>query len=105
MNPDVWNSYLSDSSVLEIFDQETRSAAHALAFLKRDPSAANEYPPVADAKSPEDSDNPSEKLLGLIVDRVVRKMSPDIIREVAWDVVPELSEILIRRIIEERDQS
>jgi CheY-like chemotaxis protein len=104
MNPDVWNSYLSDSPVLEIFDRETRTAAHALAFLKGGQSAENDDAPIPDAKPPEGSGVLSEKLLDVVVDRVVRKISPDIIREVAWDVVPELSEILIRRIIEERDQ-
>jgi CheY-like chemotaxis protein len=104
-NPDVWDSYLSDSSVLEIFDQETRTAVRALALLKGDQSVANEYPSIPDTKIPEGGDPISEKLLGVIVDRVVRKISPDIIREVAWDVIPELSEILIRRVIEKRDQS
>jgi CheY-like chemotaxis protein len=104
-NPGVWDSYLSDSSVLEIFDQETRTAVRALALVKGGQPCVNEYPSIPDTKNLEDADPLSEKLLSVIVDRIVRKISPDIIREVAWDVVPELSEILIRRVIQERDQS
>jgi hypothetical protein len=33
---------------------------------------------------------------------VVGRLSPDVIREVAWEVVPELAEVLLRRVIEER---
>jgi hypothetical protein len=29
-------------------------------------------------------------------------MSSDVVREVAWEVVPELSEVIIRRTIEEQ---
>ncbi len=105
VNPGVWDSYLSDSSVLEIFGQETRIAANALVSLKADKATADASPSDAGAKSLESGDPLSEKLLNIIVDRVVRRISSDVIREVAWDVVPELSEVLIRRVIEERDQS
>ena len=105
VNPGVWDSYLSGSSVLEIFDQETRDAAHALALWKGGRVAADSTPPLADTKSPASGEPLSEKLLNTIVDRVIRRISPDIIREVAWEVVPDLSEILIRQVIEERDQS
>jgi len=36
---------------------------------------------------------------------VVRQMSADVIREVAWEVVPELSERIIRSTIRERQES
>ncbi len=43
-----------------------------------------------------------EEIVNLIVDRVVRRMSPDVIRDVAWEVIPELAEIIIRQIINEK---
>jgi CheY-like chemotaxis protein len=45
----------------------------------------------------------SEGTLNLIVEKVIRKMSPDVIREVAWEVVPELSETIIRQTIKDRE--
>ncbi len=43
-----------------------------------------------------------EEIVNLIVDRVVRRMSPDVIREVAWEVIPELAEIMIRQMLNEK---
>jgi CheY-like chemotaxis protein len=47
--------------------------------------------------------NIPEDTLNLIVDKVIRKMSPEVIREVAWEVVPELSETIIRQTIKDRE--
>ncbi|NLT67136.1 MAG: response regulator [Acidobacteria bacterium] len=44
----------------------------------------------------------SDEQINLIVDRVIRKMSADAIREVAWEVVPELSESIIRSTLREQ---
>lgn len=104
VNPEVWDSYLSDSPVLDIFDRETRDAVNAVALWRSGQVAADGAAPVTDKKSLNYDDPLSEKLLSLIVDRIVRRISPDIIREVAWEVVPDLSEILIRQVIEERDK-
>ena len=46
----------------------------------------------------------SEDTINTIVDRVMKRMSAEIIREVAWEVVPELSENVIRRTIEEQNK-
>jgi hypothetical protein len=104
VNPEVWDSYMNDSPILEIFDRETRNAVNASALWKRGQAVSDSTPPVAGTKAPENGDPLSEKLLNMIVDRVVRRISPDIIREVAWEVVPDLSEILIRQAIEEKDK-
>ncbi len=105
VNPEVWDSYMSDSPILEIFDRETRDAVNALSLWKSGQVVSDGTPPVAGTEAPENGDPLSEKLLNQIVDRVVRRISPDIIREVAWEVVPDLSEILIRQAIEEKDKS
>ena len=47
----------------------------------------------------------SESTLNRIVDTVMRRMSAEAIREVAWEVVPELSESIIRRTMEEQNKS
>jgi CheY-like chemotaxis protein len=43
-----------------------------------------------------------DELVNIVVDRVLQRMSPDVIREVAWEVVPELAEIIIRQILTEK---
>jgi CheY-like chemotaxis protein len=104
VNPGVWDSYLGSSSVVEMFDPETRAAAHALSLLQAKQDAASDSSPESGNK-PESGDEVSENLLDIIVERVMRRMSSDVIREVAWEVVPELSEVLLRRVIEEQNQS
>jgi CheY-like chemotaxis protein len=47
----------------------------------------------------------SDDTLNFIVGKVIERMSTDAIKEVAWEVVPELSEVLIRRVIEEQNKS
>jgi hypothetical protein len=44
----------------------------------------------------------TEEMLDAIVERIIRRMSNDVIREIAWEVVPELSEIIIRQYLEEK---
>jgi CheY-like chemotaxis protein len=94
----VRESYLGSDCILELFDQENLNAA-------KSGSSPHAYPAIQAATSFAPGDQPSEDFLNLIVDRVVRRMSSDVIREVAWEVVPELSEVLIRRSLEERNKS
>jgi len=47
----------------------------------------------------------SEELLETIVERVVKRMSDVVIRDIAWDVVPEQSERIIREYLRERDKA
>ena len=37
----------------------------------------------------------------MIVEKVVKRMSQEVVREIAWEVVPELSQIMIRQYIDE----
>jgi len=83
-------SFLGESRVLEVFDTEIASA-HASAVA-----------PGRPVEKPLSAASISEETLNAIVDRVIRKMSSEIIREVAWDVVPELSESIIRSTIKEQ---
>jgi CheY-like chemotaxis protein len=85
-------SFLGDNPILDILNPATAPSGGGTATPPATESADRSVP-VKDL---------SEDALNLIVDRVVRKMSPEIIREVAWEVVPELSETIIRRTIKER---
>lgn len=76
----AWDSFLGDKRILDLFDSEMSVA----------PQRGGNPPPAA---VPEDA-------LDEIVERVVRKMSPEVIREVAWEVVPELSEAIIRSTLQ-----
>lgn len=98
----TWDSFLGNGRVLDIFD------AAAVAEAKHTPgkeSAPLRIAGTAGGASTEtmaiSADQLSDEALDKIVRKVVEKMSTDIISEIAWEVVPELSEILIRRSIEE----
>lgn len=43
----------------------------------------------------------SDETLDAIAEKLVRRMSSDVVREIAWEVVPELAEILIRQWLKE----
>ena len=45
----------------------------------------------------------SPEMIDAIARRAVEMMSEKIVREVAWDVVPDLAELLIKRQLEEKE--
>jgi len=96
VDPRVWESFLGSAQVLELFDPETMAKARLIAPAV---TAVEAPSPVSKAKALE----LSEDTLNLIVDKVMKRMTTDVVREVAWEVVPELSEVLIRRVIEEQN--
>lgn len=85
-------SFLGDNPILDILDPAIAPAGAGTATTSVTRPADRSVSVAA----------LSEDALSLIVDRVVRKMSLEVIREVAWDVVPELSETIIRQTIKER---
>jgi CheY-like chemotaxis protein len=82
---------------------ESGTAASASSVVPREPSTAGyavaegrtrvEESPRADQLSPEAVD--------AIARRVVELMSDKVVREIAWEVVPELAELLIKQKLEE----
>ncbi len=44
----------------------------------------------------------SESEMDTLARRIVGMMSADVVREVAWEVVPELSEVLIKERLQKR---
>jgi DNA-binding response OmpR family regulator len=106
VNSRILESFLGSDQILELFDNETLVAAAKAKLIAQTRSKADKAA-IADS-SPAPASVPAEQLtedsLNMIVDKVIRRMSTDVVREVAWEVVPELSEILIRRVIEERNK-
>jgi len=96
------DSFLGSNRILDLFDEnavekmdlklESFSASFG-SVDRAEPSFA--MPPAITA------DQVPEEVLDMIVERVVEKMSVDVINEIAWEIVPELSEILIKRSLEE----
>jgi CheY-like chemotaxis protein len=100
------DSFLGSNRVLDVFD----AGAAANAERRLESLSASFKSVETECDSPQSppavtADQLSEDILDAIVERVVKKMSAEIISEIAWEVVPELSEILIRRSIEEGRKS
>ena len=95
VTPAAWNSFLGESPILEIIDRE---APASVKDAEKGLLAAVQAAPRPELQLSEDSIN-------LIVDRVIRRMSTDVIREIAWEVVPELTESIIRDAMQQRSKS
>jgi CheY-like chemotaxis protein len=96
------DSFLSECRVLDVFDAEFRTPGAISGKAGSSASIVVEAEkPIPAATAPITAENLPEEVLDAIVERVVKRMSEDVVSEIAWEVVPELSEILIRRSIEE----
>jgi len=102
----AWDSFLGRDRVLDVFDSDAVSRAERRRASKSvpfgDDNVAGGRPFVNPAVS---ADQLSDEVLDKIVEKVVERMSADVISEIAWEVVPELSEILIKRSIEESNKA
>lgn len=102
----AWNSFLGRDRVLDVFDPGAvaragrRPESKSVTFGVDD--VAGGLPSVNQTVS---ADQLSDEVLDKIVEKVVERMSADVISEIAWEVVPELSEILIKRSIEESNKT
>jgi len=96
-----WDSFLGSGRVLDLFDSEVFCVAEkrAAQAVQRIASQIPTSNPTAQPES-----RVSEAMLEDIVRRVIRRMSADVVREIAWEVVPELSEVIIRRTLEEHNK-
>lgn len=99
----VWDSFTGSDRILDLFDSSILSAAGAVRAKKLSPQEIAASPGSGKAKLPDLT--LSEAMLNVVVDKVMKRMSAEIIREVAWEVVPELSEGIIRRTIEEQNKA
>ena len=65
-----------------------------------------EAEPQATSATPASSVSPGElspEMIDAIARRVVEMMSDKVVREIAWDVVPDLAELLIKRQLEDKE--
>jgi len=106
VSPDVCDSFLGSNRILDLFDSDQLSAAKAsmTASVRRSEIQALQNAPTAESPATLDVMF-SENTLNGIVETVIRRMSAEAIREVAWEVVPEISESIIRRTMEEQSKS
>jgi CheY-like chemotaxis protein len=105
VSPDICDSFLGPDRILDLFDSDQLSTAKAAmtASVRRSEIQALQNAPSAGSPATLDVMF-SENTLNDIVDTVIRRMSAEAIREVAWEVVPELSESIIRRAMQEQNK-
>lgn len=101
---------VSDQLGLELVPTPARTPLPALSTFHRSasPAAGGPLPPfplpVRPTTDPGGT-NMSHADLDALAQRVVRMLAPDVVREVAWEVVPEMSELLIRERMKDREAS
>jgi CheY-like chemotaxis protein len=106
VSPDVRDSFLGSNRILDLFDSDQLSAAKTAMIASVQKSEIQALQNAPSAGSPATLDVMfSENTLNSIVDTVIRRISAEAIREVAWEVVPELSESIIRRTMQEQNKS
>jgi CheY-like chemotaxis protein len=81
---------------------EPSGEAYAAPPQSSEPAAPVFEPTPAQTSAPTASGNLSPADIDAIARRVVELMSTKVIEEIAWEVVPQLSEILIKRQLEEQ---
>ena len=86
---DLPKSPAAQASFAEAAPQEPSTAGYAVGHAR----AGLEEPPRADRLPPE--------AIETIARRVVELMSDKVVREIAWEVVPEMAELLVRQKLEE----
>ena len=74
----------------------------AVAEPEPEPAFAEPAPVAAAPSSSISADQLSPEMIDAIARRVVEMMSDKVVREIAWEVVPDLAELLIKRQLEER---
>jgi CheY-like chemotaxis protein len=95
------DSFVGHSAVLDLFENESAGKGvpqpdriRLSSALEREEKAAAQIT----------AEMMSDEALEAIVQRVVRKMSTDVVSEIAWEIVPELSEVIIRRSLEKKSE-
>jgi hypothetical protein len=80
------------------------SAMQDIAVVEPEPAAA-EPEPLAASVAPSASFSPGQltpEMIDVIARRVVEMMSDKVVREIAWEVVPDLAELLIKQQLEKQ---
>lgn len=80
------------------------AAVQDIAVVEPEPAVAEPEPVVA-AVAPSASLSPGQltpEMIDVIARRVVEMMSDKVVREIAWEVVPDLAELLIKEQLEKQ---
>jgi CheY-like chemotaxis protein len=93
--PEVHSSFADTQQVSYAPD------VHDVAVVEPEPEPVFAEPAPAPA-APVTSDQLSPEMIDAIARRVVEMMSDKVVREIAWEVVPDLAELLIKRHLEEK---
>jgi CheY-like chemotaxis protein len=117
ISPRTRESFLGEKHILDIFDSSPSEVKAGGEPAKADEKLAaepgQEQPPGSPRpaipfpgtlRAAESAPLPiplPEETIGLIVEEVVKRMSENVVRDVAWEVVPALSEIMIRQYLDE----
>jgi CheY-like chemotaxis protein len=72
-----------------------------VAVVEPEPTIAESEPAVA-FSAPISADSLSPEMIDAIARRVVEMMSDKVVREIAWEVVPDLAELIIKQQLEEK---
>jgi len=86
-----------NSQAEEVFVEEAPAAYEPAPQVDRQSVATAAYASGVNAE------NLSPEMIDAIARRVVEMMSDKVVREIAWEVVPDLAELLIQRRLEEKE--
>lgn len=107
--PEVHSSAFAETQEVPYASEATYQSEVPYASEEHDVAVAEPEPmfaePASAPVSPASSisaDQLSPEMIEAIARRVVEMMSDKVVREIAWEVVPDLAELLIKRQLEER---
>lgn len=97
--------YANEVQEVDVVEPETYESAAVPPELTPDPVPVfgeTEFPTAETRVAVPSPDQLSPEMIDAIARRAVELMSDKVIREIAWEVVPDLAELLIKRQLEEK---
>jgi CheY-like chemotaxis protein len=119
VSPRTRDSFLGENRILDLFDLQASEPAIAGVANVAATGSEPRRTPVAEPSAPSAAPvipfpgaariagpelHPlalNEEMIDQIVEKVVKRMSDQVVRDIAWEVVPALSEIMIRQYLDE----
>lgn len=99
------DSFVGENAILDLFENESsKEGLRPLDPIRLSSAYAMEEKAERSEAVRITTEMITEEALETIVERVVQKMSTDVVSEIAWEIVPELSEIIIRRSLQEKSE-
>jgi CheY-like chemotaxis protein len=117
ISPRTRESFLGENRILDLFDfpaldSKPEAGAQSEAAKAVEQAVSGQEAPVQRPVIPFPGANRNsetgaspvvldEETIELIVEKVVKRLSENVVRDIAWEVVPALSEIMIRQYLDE----